>query len=71
MRSEEFYDREPESDDEQEARQYERARRRHAAAQRWEDANTGAQIDPMPSFDDWVNGPPTEDETDDACTDDE
>lgn len=53
-------------DDEQALRQYDRAVREHQRAQTWEDHNTGAQLDPMPSFDEWVKGPQDEDTADDA-----
>ena len=48
-------------------RAYDRAKLRHRQADAAEYRDTGTSLDPMPSFDDWVNPPQdTEDDDDDA-----
>lgn len=47
-----IYDDDPDSRAE---RAYDLAVLRHAKAQRAEDRDTGFQLEPMPSFDDWIS----------------
>jgi hypothetical protein len=50
-----------EQDDFRAERAYDRAKRAWQAQQDIEDRETGARLDPMPSFDEWENGVDQED----------